>query len=276
MPMIAARDGTPLFARAWGDGPPIVFAHGWASSSDIWQPTMARLADLAFTVIAYDRRGHGRSDDPGRGYDYDTLADDLAAVLTHYGVSAVTLVGHSMGNGEVVRYLSRHGRDRVSRVVMVAPSLPFPLKTDDNPEGGTTAEQLETTREMVLSGFADWLSQLAPPAFGPEAGPERIAQTIRMMLECNLRAAVETNFANVTTDFRAELARLTAPILILQGDDDALAPLESTGRRVQALAPRAQLKIYPGGRHTMPLSHPAEIADDIAAFIDATLQEQAA
>jgi non-heme chloroperoxidase len=276
MPMVTANDGTQLFARAWGEGPPVVFSHGWASSSEIWQPELALLAERGFQAIAYDRRGHGRSDDPGRGYDYDTTADDLAAVLAHFGAREATLVGHSMGNGEIVRYLGRHGAGRVARVVMVAPSLPYPLKTDDNPEGGTTREMLDAMRGIILGGMADWLGQVAPPAFGPDVGPERIAQTIRMMLQCNLKAAIETNVANVTTDFRGELAALATPVLVLQGDADVQAPLESTGRRVAAIAPRARLKVYPGGLHTIVVSHAGEIVSDVMAFAAETTREKAA
>ncbi len=275
MPTVTAKDGTQLFARAWGAGPPVVFTHGWASNSEIWQAEMARLAERGFSAIAYDRRGHGRSDDPGSGYDYDTLADDLAAVIAHFGASQATLVGHSMGNGEIVRYLARRRESRIARVVMVAPSLPYPLKTDDNPEGGTTREQLAATRDILLTGFADWLNQAAPGAFGAEAGPERIAQTVRMMLQCNLKAAVETNVANVTTDFRAELEALTVPVLVLQGDADAQAPLETTGRRVTALTPGARLKVYAGGRHTIVVSHAEQIVDDIVAFAEQTVREAA-
>jgi non-heme chloroperoxidase len=275
MPMITAKDGTQLFARAWGEGPPIVFAHGWACNSEIWQPELALLAERGFTAIAYDRRGHGRSDDPGRGYDYDTMADDLAAVLAHFGATEATLVGHSMGNGEIVRYLTRHGTGRVARVVMVAPSLPYPMTTDDNPEGGTTPEMLEAMRGTIIGDMADWLGQVAPPAFGPDVGPERIAQTVRMMLQCNLKAAIETNRANVTTDFRRELAALATPILVLQGDADFQAPLETTGRRVAAIAPDARLKVYPGGLHTIVASHAGEIAADIMAFVAETTRGKA-
>lgn len=276
MPMVTAKDGTQLFARSWGDGPPVVFAHGWAMNSDVWQPQMALVAAHGFRAIAYDRRGHGRSDDPGRGYDYDTLADDLAAVLEHFGAAEATLVGHSMGNGEIVRCLTRHGPGRAARVVMVAPSLPYPLVGPHNPEGTTTEEAVTATRAAILTGFADWLGQVAPPAFGPDAGPERIGQTVRMMLQCNLKAAIETNVANVETDFRDELRRLALPTLILQGDADNLAPLASTGGRVATLVGGARLKVYPGGLHTIITSHAAQIADDIVAFVAEAAGAQAA
>jgi non-heme chloroperoxidase len=276
MPNVTTQDGTTLFARSWGDGPPVVFVHGWASHSEIWQPEMALISAHGFRAIAYDRRGHGRSDDPGRGYDFDTLADDLGAVLAHFDAQGATLVGHSMGNSEIVRYLGRHGAGRVARVVMVAPSMPYPLKGDSNPEGTALPEQVEATRAVIVSNFADWLGQVGPAAFGAESGPERIGQTIRMMLQCNLKAAIETNVANVETDFRPELPAIDVPTLILHGDNDAQAPLESTGRRVAALLPNARLKVYPGGRHTIIGSHAPQIVDDIVAFAAETAREKAA
>src|SRR5215469_1059853 len=121
MPHVTARDGTQLFARRWGDGPPIVFVHGWALDSSLWQSAMTLAAQAGFTAIAYDRRSHGRSDDPGRGYDYNTLADDLADVMQGLVITGATMVGHSMGNGEIARYVSRHGGARVNRIVMCAP-----------------------------------------------------------------------------------------------------------------------------------------------------------
>ena len=134
-PFIETRDGTQLFYRDWGSGAPLVFISGWALTSDCWGYQMAPLSDSGLRCIAYDRRGHGRSSDPGRGFDYDTLADDLAAVLDALDLKNVTLVAHSMAGGEAVRYLSRHGSKRVARVALIGATLPFLTKTADNPDG---------------------------------------------------------------------------------------------------------------------------------------------
>src|SRR5215470_1599351 len=134
-PFIVTRDGASLFYKDWGKGEPVLFVHSWALNSDMWQYQMVHLAGQGLRCVAYDSRGHGRSSDPGQGYDYDTLADDIAAVIEQLDLREVTLVAHSMGGGEVVRYLSRHGARRIARAVLVAPSTPFILKTADNPEG---------------------------------------------------------------------------------------------------------------------------------------------
>lgn len=267
MPMIKSHDGTELFCRRWGDGPPVVFVHGWALNSDGWQSAMLQTVRAGFQAIAYDRRGHGRSDDPGRGYDYDSLADDLAAVLEECDVRGATLVGHSMGCGEITRYLTRYGEDRVARVVMCAPFLPFPLKNADNPDGIADLASLEAMRGAWVTGFTSWLAQAAPPAFGADASPELVSQTVRAMLRCSLQAAIECNVTGSQADFRPELTRIETPTLVLQGDKDGSCPLELTGRKLPGLMPNCRLTVYPGATHTLIIEQAAQVAADILAFI---------
>ena len=267
MPMIQSHDGTSLFARRWGEGPPVLFVHGWALNSDGWQAAMLQTAQAGFQALAYDRRGHGRSDDPGRGYDYDSLADDLAAVIEEFDLKGVTLVGHSMGCGEITRYLTRYGDDRVSRVVMVAPFLPYPTKTDDNPDGIADSASLEAMRGMWAESFAGWLAQAAPPAFGPGASPEVVGQTVRAMLQCSVQAAIACNVTGAEADMRAALADIPTQTLVLQGDQDGSCPLELTGRKVAALMPKCRLKVYPGATHTLIIEQAREMMADILAFV---------
>jgi non-heme chloroperoxidase len=266
MPYVATKDGTDLFYRSWGEGPAVVLTHGWALSSELWQPVMLKLARAGFRCVAYDRRGHGRSDDPGRGYDFDTLADDLGAVLDALDLKDAILVGHSMGNGEIARYLTRHGDGRVARVVMVAPALPFALKTPANPEGWTDPATIEGWRALWATGFAEWLAPAAIAAYGPEASPDRVQQTIHVMLQASLRAVIETNVSGVETDFRDDLGQIRAPVLVLHGDADQSCPLDATGRKVADLVPDGRLKVYPGAKHTLIGSHVDEIVADILAF----------
>jgi pimeloyl-ACP methyl ester carboxylesterase len=254
----------------------VAFLHGWAMSSDAWQTAMLLTEQAGFQAVAYDRRGHGRSDDPGRGYDYDSLADDLAAVMEELELQDATLVGHSMGCAEIARYLTRYGGARVARAVMVAPFLPYPLKTADNPDGVADLAALQAMRGLWARGFADWLAQAAPPAFGPNASAEQVAQTVRAMLQCSLQAAIACNVAGAQTDMRAELAALTTPTLVLHGDADASCPLELTGRKVAALMPSCRLKVYPGATHTLVVEQAAEMVDDILAFIGEPAQAKVA
>jgi non-heme chloroperoxidase len=267
MPTIQSHDGTQLFCRRWGEGPPVLFVHGWAMNSQAWQPAMLLTAQAGFQALAYDRRGHGRSDDPGCGYDYDCLADDLAAVIEEFDLTGVTLVGHSMGCAEIARYLTRYGDDRVARVVMAAPFLPFPLKTPDNPDGFVEAAATEAMRAIWAEDFAGWLGQAAPPAFEPGTAPERVNHAIRMMLDCSLQAVIACNVTGAEADLRAELPRVVTPTLVLHGDADMSCPLELTGRKVAQLMPNCRLKAYPGATHALIISQAHEMVGDILAFI---------
>jgi non-heme chloroperoxidase len=267
MPTIESHDGTRLFCRRWGEGPPVVFVHGWAMNSDAWQTVMLLTSRGGFQAVAYDRRGHGRSDDPGRGYDYDSLADDLAAVIEEFDLKDATLVGHSMGCGEIARYLTRYGDARVARAVMAAPFLPFPLKTADNPDGFTDRETMEAVRGLWATGFAGWLEQAVPSAFGTGASSERVGQTIRAMLQCSLQAVIACNVTGAETDLRPDLARIATPTLVLHGDADASCPLDLTGRKLPGLMPNCRLKVYPGATHALIVEQATRMVDDILAFI---------
>ncbi|MGH6955856.1 MAG: alpha/beta fold hydrolase [Caulobacteraceae bacterium] len=267
MPFVTARDGTNLFCRRWAEGPPVVLCHSWAVNSDIWRPLMAQLASMGFQPIAYDRRGHGRSDDAGRGYDFDTLADDLASVIEALDLRDTTLVGHSMGSAEIVRYLSRHGDGRVARVVMTAPALPFAMKTADNPTGWVDPSGLEAMWSQWRLSFTAWLVAAAPSAFEAGAAPALIDQVMRMMLGTSLEAVIACNAVGSKTDFRPELARISTPTLILHGDADMSCPLDAAGRETARLLTNASLKIVPGATHTLIIERAAEVADDIAAFV---------
>ena len=169
-PFIVTRGGASLFYKDWGNGKPVVFVHSWALNSDMWQYQMIHLAGQDLRCVAYDSRGHGRSSDPGRGYDYDTLAADLAAVIERLNLREVTLVGHSMGCGVVVRYLSRHDPKRVARVALVSPSLPFLLKTEDNPDG-VDKSVFERLRAL-LAGFQQLLKFRRLPLY--VTGPQQL------------------------------------------------------------------------------------------------------
>jgi pimeloyl-ACP methyl ester carboxylesterase len=264
---IMTAQGAALFYRDWGTGDPILFLAGWTLSSDMWAYQMEPLCRQGFRCIAYDRRAHGRSSDPGRGYDYDTLADDLADVIHVLGLENVTLVAHSFASGEVVRYLSRHGSGRIARVVLVAPAaVPFLLKTDDNPIG-IPQPVFEQARDAFLSDFAGWAEAQAAPYFGPGTSRAMVDWTIRMMTQTSLQAAGELNRIQVATDFRPELGRLDVPVLIIHGDSDTSAPLEITGRPAAAMIRGARLEVYEGGPHGLYVTHKERLNQDLARFI---------
>ncbi|HYE76075.1 MAG TPA: alpha/beta hydrolase, partial [Blastocatellia bacterium] len=262
MPFLRIDNRIRLFFKEWGKGRPVVFIHGWAMNAEMWQYQMIHLADRGMHCIAYDRRGHGRSSDPGTGYDYDTLADDLAVLLNQLDLRNVTLVGHSMASGEIVRYLTRHGASRVSKAVMIATTTPFSLKTTDNPEGVDKA-YFEQIRGAMLKDFPKWLYDNARPFFTPETSPEMIQWGVTMCQQASLKAVIELNRVVTETDFRSELSKITVPALIIHGDKDVSAPLELTARRTAKLIPKNQLKVYEGGPHGLFITHKERLNRDL-------------
>lgn len=263
--MTLLRSTGDLFYREWGIGRPLLFLHGWALNSDMWSYQMAPLSAQGFRCIAFDARGHGRSSDPGQGYDFDTMANDLATVIDELELRDLVLVGHSMGNATIARYLTRHGETRVKKVAMVAPTLPFLLKTADNPEG-VDGEIFEGLRASFLKDFPKWLADNAPPFFAPETSPAMVQWGIQMCLQSSLKALVETNRADTDTDFREDLRRMTVPTLIIHGDNDTSAPLDSTARRTANLIRGSELKVYAGGPHGLFITHMEHLTRDLAAF----------
>jgi non-heme chloroperoxidase len=267
-PFIETRDRAMLFYKDWGAGRPVLFVHSWAANTSLWQYQMIDLSSRGFRCIAYDQRGFGRSSDPGRGYDYDTLADDLAEVIEKLDLHEVALVGHSMGCGEIVRYVSRHGAARISRAVLVAPTLPFILKTADNPDG-VDKSSLEQLRAGWVKDFPKWLGDNARPFFTAETSPEMVQWGVTMGLQASLKALVDCNHSVTGTDFRAELPKFTVPTLIVQGDADASARVEFTGQRTARLIPGCQLKVYEGAPHGLMFTHIDRLNADLLSFLSA-------
>jgi non-heme chloroperoxidase len=263
MPRFSASDGTDLFYRDWGAGRPVVFVHGLLMSSDMWPYQMLHLTENGFRAVAYDRRGHGRSDDAGTGYDFDTLADDLAALLDRLDLTGVTLVGHSMGGGEITRYLSRHGGQRIAQIALVSSTVP---KLDADPKAA--AALLDRFR----ASYGQWVAENAALSFGdglPGCVIPRLEkeQTIRDWMGVSLQAAVACTAANMSADFAAELGTITVPALVLHGDHDAFAPLETCGQRSAELIPDSRLVVYGNAAHMPHLSHRERLSADLLAFV---------
>lgn len=266
---VEAADGTSLFFKDWGTGRPIVFAAPWALNSDWFEYQMADLAAHGLRCIAYDRRGHGRSSQPGHGYDFNTLADDLAALIEQLDLRHTTLVGQSMGCGEVVRYLSRHGSSRVAGVVLVSTITPFILKTEDNPDGVDKTD-LELVRKALSRDRPHPLTAAAPAFFGvPKnvVSAEIMGWWTRMMVDgCSLKTMLDLHRAFTETDFRADLRTISVPTLLIHGDSDTSTPIESTARKTAALIPACQLKVYEGAAHGLPITHADRLNADLLAF----------
>ena len=265
---IVARDGTHLFHRDWGEGPAVVFAASWALSSEMWAYQVAHLADRGFRCIAFDRRGHGRSDVPASGYDMDVFADDLAAVIDQLGLRDVALVGHSIGGAEVIRYLGRHGSGKVRKAALVAPAAPYLVKTADNPYGAPRAffdaRLVEWSRD-----FPKWVEDNRKPFFTPQTSPAMEQWLVDQLLATPVPVAMATFRAALARDLRPDLARIDRPVLILHGDNDASAPLEITGRRIAAGVRGAELRVYAGAPHGLFVTHMDQVNRDLESFLKA-------
>ena len=266
---IDTRDGTRIHFRDWGAGRPIVFVAPWGLCSDWWDIPVITLSARGWRCVTFDRRGHGRSDDACRGYDFDTLADDIAAVMDALDLQDVVLVGHSMGGAEVVRYLTRHSSHRVSRAVLIAPTTPFTLKTDNNP-GGAPREALEKFRESFKDDLPRRAAEAAPDFFGvPKnaVSTETIDWWCRMFLDrVSIKVLTEMNKVQTETDFRPELRTIKTPTLILHGDIDKSALLESTGRPTHELIAGSWLLVYENAAHALPYTHTDRMLADIVEF----------
>ena len=265
---VKSRDGTHLFYRDWGAGKPLLFLAPWGLHSGWWEYQMAHLAQRERRCIAYDRRGHGRSDEPARGYDFDAMASDLAAVIEQLNLHDVTLVAQSMGCGEVARYLTRHGRGRIGRIVMIAPITPQIVKTAENPLG-VDAAFLERVREVLSTDRAQAIANAAPAFFGApgnNVSTQMMDWWTDMLLQCSLRVLLELHRVFTVTDFSADLRGISVPTLIVHGDTDTSTPLELTGRRTASLIRGSRLVIYEGAAHGLPITHMQRLNSELLAF----------
>ena len=265
-PKIRTGDGVALFHQEWGSGRPVLFVHAWALSSAMWTYQIADLGQRGLRCIAFDRRGHGRSEVPGGGYDLDTLADDLASVIEQLDLRDVALVGMSMGSNEILNYLGRHGSDRVSRIALLGPTTPFVLQTADNPYGAPKA-YFEQSWAAWASDFPKWLDDNKLPFFTPETSKQMMDWVAGLMRTVPIPVAIATSRGLIATDLRPVLATIDRPVLILHGDKDQSAPLEITGRRTADGIKGAVLKVYPGGPHGLFVTHMKQVNADLLAFL---------
>lgn len=273
MPYFSTDDGCRLHCRDWGDGDPVVFLSSWSLSSVMWQYQMVELVEHGLRCVAYDRRGHGRSDDPGRGYDYDTLADDLAVLLDTLDLYDVTLVGHSMAGGEIVRYLTRHGDDRIARIALVSPIAPCPLRTDDNP-AGFDPSIVESVRDSWKQDITAWVDASADGYVGAglpgcDVSPGLVDWTKRDLLQTSLCAQIACHRTGVEADLRLELGKIAVPALVIHGDHDETIPAEISGRVCAELIPRASYALYENAPHGLYLTHRDRLTKDLLSFVAA-------
>jgi non-heme chloroperoxidase len=259
-----------LYYKDWGTGQPIVFSHGWPLTADAWEDQMLFLAQHGYRCIAHDRRGHGRSSQPWNGNDMDTYADDLAKLVESLDLKNVIHVGHSTGGGEVVRYIARHGTQRVAKIVLISAVPPMMLKTDTNP-GGIDLKIFDDMRKNVLKDRAQFFKEFALPFFGGNRTHSHVSQGLVdiFWLQCmmgGLNGIYDCIAAFSETDFRQDLIKIDVPTLIIQGDDDQIVPIDISGKLSVQMIKDAQLKIYSGAPHGLCSILKDQVNADLLAF----------
>ncbi len=271
MPRIITNDQTELYVKDWGTGQPVILIHGWPLSADTWDDQALALADAGYRAIAYDRRGFGRSSQPWSGYDYDTLSDDLAAVIEQSGAKDAVLVGFSMGGGEVARYMSRHHGKSIAKAVLISASLPYRLKTSDNPLGAEqaafdkTAQGINNDRPKFLAGFFEKFFGVTPQE--QPVSEELLAWARSVSMQASLRATLGCAKSFTTTDFRPELAAFKVPTLVIHGDDDKIVPIEASSRLTAKGIAQATLIEYVGAPHGLFATHKERLSKDLLDFL---------
>ncbi|WP_323990938.1 alpha/beta hydrolase [Nguyenibacter sp. L1] len=271
MTILTARDGTEIYYKDWGTGQPVLFSHGWPLSADMWDHQMLHLAQNGYRAIAFDRRGFGRSSQPWTGYDYDTFADDIAQLIDHLDLRDIVLVGFSMGGGDIVRYITRHGDSRVSKLVLISAVTPFFIRTDDHPDG-VPAEIFDAIRAEITNDRAQFLDDFNTIFYGtnrPDSTVSKgvLTQTLQIALQASIKGTIDCVTAFSETDFRKEMADIRVPTLIIHGDDDQTVPLAPTAALAARIVPGAQFKVYPGAPHATCTTHKDLVNQDLLAFI---------
>jgi non-heme chloroperoxidase len=272
VPKISTTDQTQLHVDdSGGDGRPVVLVHGWPLSGEAWADQVPALTDAGYRVVTYDRRGFGRSDKPEAGFEYDTLAADLQSVIEGLDLTDATIVGFSMGGGEVARYVANHGEDRLRSVVFAGAIPPYLLKSEDNPDGpldeetaGGMRSGLEASREDFFEGFT---TNFFTAGDELKVTEEQRQDAVRLCHQSDQTAALGCMDAFGTTDFRADLPRITVPTLVIHGDSDAIVPFEGSGKRTAEAVASSEVVVVEDAPHGFNTSHAEEFNRALLEFL---------
>ena len=270
---VGAENGLPidLHYTDHGDGQPVVLIHGWPLSGRSWEAQVPALVEAGYRVITYDRRGFGQSSQPWHGYEYDTFAADLAALMDHLDLRDAVLIGFSMGGGEVVRYLGRYGADRVSKAVLASAVPPYLYKADDNPDGGVEDDQLESmiggVKQDRMAFFDGFLDNFFSAGTTMKVSPQQKAYALSLLAVASPKATIDCITAFSCTDFRDDLTKITVPTLVIHGDSDNIVPIEVSGHRTAATIPGSVLVVLEDGPHGILVSHPDEWNAAVLQFL---------
>jgi len=272
MSYVKTQDDVNLYIKDWGQGRPVILMHGWPLSADSFDDLSLAIVNAGMRAIAYDRRGFGRSDQPWTGYDYDTLADDLKSVIEQTGAQDATLVGFSMGGGEVARYLSRHQGRGVQQAILISSVVPYMLKTENNPEGVEQSVFDQMTEGMTTDRAHFWTAFFKQfYGVGMVSHPvsdELLEWSADVAMQASLRATLACAKAFATTDFRSDLAAFKVPTLIIHGTKDKTVPIDAAGRAAAAGIKNSTLLEYDGAAHGLIATHKQRVAEDVINFLN--------
>ena len=274
MPYIKTKDSTDLYVKDWGSGPPVVLIHGWPLNADSWDDQAYALANAGYRVIAYDRRGFGRSaNSPTTATTTTPSPTTLADVMEATGATGATIVGFSMGGGEVARYLSRHGGRGVIKAGLIGSVVPFVLKTDDNPDG-VPAATLDSIKEGILKDRANYLATFFESFYGvgwlsSSVSDETLDWALMMAMQAGLKPTVACVDAFGRTDFRPDLPAFTVPTLIVHGTGDKTVPIDATARAAAKAIGNARLIEYDGAPHGLTVTEKDRLSADLLEFLAA-------
>ena len=271
MAFIEAKDGTKLHVKDMGQGRPVILIHGWPLTGDMFEYQTVALLESGFRVITYDRRGFGQSGHPASGYTYDTFADDLAAVIDGLELQNVSLVGFSMGGGEIARYLSRHGASKVSKAVLVASVAGYLLKDESNPDG-VDASVFEGLKKDIRKDRFDFLQSFAKTFYGVGLVTSPVSQGVLdwsfvLGVMASPKATIDCVDAFAKTDFRPDFAAFTIPTLVIHGTGDKTVPIDPTGRAAANGIAGAKLIEYDGEPHGLFATVPDRLNQDLIEFL---------
>jgi non-heme chloroperoxidase len=271
MNTFTTKDGTSIYYKDWGSGPVVTFSHGWPLSADAWDAQMLFLGQRGYRVIAHDRRGHGRSGQTWQGNTMDQYADDLAELMNHLDIKDATVVGHSTGGGEVVRYIARHGQKRVARLVLISSVPPLMLKTDKNP-GGLPLSVFDVIRAGVAKDRSQFYKDLSLPFYGYNKPGAKISEGIRETfwlqgMQSSIIGSYDCIKAFSETDQTEDLKKIDVPTLVIQGDADQIVPIDDSGRLSAKLVKNGTLKVIAGAPHGLCTTHADVINQELLAFL---------
>jgi len=271
MNTFTTKDGTSIFYKDWGTGPVVTFSHGWPLSDDAWDAQMLFLGQNGYRVIAHDRRGHGRSGQTWQGNNMDQYADDLAELLEHLDVKNATMVGHSTGGGEVVRYIARHGQQRVAKVVLISAVPPLMVKTEKNPSG-LPLSVFDEIRAGVVKDRSQFYKDLSLPFYGYNKPGAKASEGVReefwrLGMQSSIVGSYDCIKAFSETDQTDDLKKIDVPTLVIQGDADQIVPIDDSGRLSAKLVKNGTLKVIPGAPHGLCTTHADVINQELLAFL---------